>query len=68
MIVRRIDAEDRRRILIEVTELGKEQAHKQYQMIMSMVMNMLKYLGEEDSLEFIRIMKKLSSMEPDEFV
>ncbi len=68
MIVRRIDAEDRRRILIEITESGKEQAHKQYRMIMSMVIHMLEHLGEEDSLEFIRIMKKLASMEPDNFI
>lgn len=68
LIIRRIDIEDRRRIIIELTDLGKEQVQKQYKKIMGMVTNMLKYLGEEDTIELIRILKKLALKEPDHFL
>lgn len=67
-IARRIDAEDRRRILIELTDLGKDQVQKQYQTIMNMTTNILKYLGEEDATEFVRIMKKISLKDPEDFI
>lgn len=68
LIVRRIDAEDRRRILIELTDLGKEQVQKHHQMTMNMTTNILKYLGEEDAVQFVRIMKKLSLKDPEDFI
>lgn len=68
LITRRIDTEDRRRILIELTEAGREQAKKHYDMIMNITINMLQYLGEEDAMELIRIMKKLAERNPEEFV
>lgn len=68
LIERRIDADDRRRILIDLTEQGKEQVQKHYKMITSMVTNMLEYLGEEDAEEFIRIMKKLALKSPEDFM
>ncbi len=67
LIVRKIDAEDRRRILIDLTDLGKEQVKNHYRMIMNMVKNMLQYLGENDAREFIRIMKRLAEKGPEGF-
>ncbi|SFR68100.1 MarR family winged helix-turn-helix transcriptional regulator [Anaeromicropila populeti] len=68
LISRRIDIEDRRRILIDLTDEGRVQADKQYEMIMNMTTNLLHYLGEEDSVNFIRIMKKLSEKSPEDFM
>lgn len=68
LISRRIDAEDRRRILIDLTDKGRERVHKHYQMIMSYVTNMLQYLGEDDAKEYIRIMKKLADKSPEDFM
>lgn len=59
-IERRIDTQDRRRILIDLTKTGKEHVQKHYDMVMTITKNMLKYLGEDDSKEFIRIMKRLA--------
>lgn len=68
LILRRIDAEDRRRILIDLTDAGREHVHKQNQMMMNFVTNMLKYLGEDDAKEYIRIMKKLADRNPEDFI
>ncbi|MBV7275839.1 transcriptional regulator [Clostridium sp. PL3] len=68
LILRRIDLEDRRRILIDLTDAGREQVHKQNQMRMSFITNMLKYLGEDDAKEYIRIMKKLADKSPEDFI
>ena len=60
--------EDRRRILVDLTEAGREQAKKHYEMIMNITVNMLQYLGEEDATELVRIMKKLADRSPEEFI
>lgn len=67
LIIRRIDAQDRRRILIDLTDSGKEQVKNHYQMVMNMVKNMLQYLGENDAREFLRIMKRLAEKGPEGF-
>lgn len=67
LIKRRIDAEDRRRILIDLTDSGKEQVKNHYSMVLSMVKNMLQFLGEKDAKEFIRIMKRLAEKGPEGF-
>ncbi len=59
LIIRRIDAEDRRRILIDITDIGREQVKNHYQMILDTTIHMLEYLGEEDAKHYIRIMKKM---------
>lgn len=68
LIIRAIDAEDRRRILIELTDLGREQVQRQYETILNMTTNMLEYLGENDSKQLIRIMKKLGARAPEDFI
>lgn len=65
-ITRRIDGEDRRRILINLTDTGREQVNKQYKLIMGITTNMLKNLGDEDAVEFVRIMKKLVEKAPED--
>ena len=67
LIIRRIDAEDRRRILIDLTDSGMEQVKNHYTMVLSMVKNMLHFLGEKDAKEFIRIMKRLAEKGPEGF-
>lgn len=67
-IVRRIDTQDRRRILIDLTPAGREQGQKQLQMVMTTTTNMLRYLGEEDAKDFIRIMQRLADKGPEDFM
>lgn len=67
LIIRKIDTEDRRRILIDLTDSGREQVNSHFRMVMNMVKNMLQYLGENDAREFIRIMKRLAEKGPEGF-
>lgn len=67
LILRRIDAEDRRRILIDMTDVGREQVKKHYQMILDTTTSMLRHLGEEDAKNYIRIMKKMAVFSQDNF-
>jgi MarR family transcriptional regulator, organic hydroperoxide resistance regulator len=67
-VTRQIDVDDRRRILVNLTEAGHEQVKQQTQMIMNMTSNMLRYLGEHDATEFVRIMKLLADKEPENFM
>lgn len=67
LISRRIDADDRRRILIDLTDSGKEQVKKHYQMILNKTIDMLRYLGEEEAKNYIRIMKKMAKFSQNNF-
>jgi len=67
LLTRRIDEQDRRRILVELTPAGQEQESNHAKHIMSVVVHMLEDLGEHDSVEFLRILKKLSSRVPEDF-
>lgn len=67
LIIRKIDTEDRRRILIDLTDSGREQVNSHFRMVLNMVKNMLQYLGENDAREFIRIMKRLAEKGPEGF-
>lgn len=67
-ISRRIDPSDRRKILIDLTDDGRAQVDTHYQMIMSYTTNMLQYLGEYDSKEYIRIIKKLADKNLEDFM
>lgn len=68
LIRRTIDTQDRRRILIDLTEEGKERVKEHNQMIMTTTTKMLQYLGEADAKELVRIMKKLSEKGPEDFM
>lgn len=67
LITRRIDERDRRRILVELTQAGQTQQRTHEKMIMGVLVRMLEDLGEEDSVEFLRILQKLSERMPEEF-
>ncbi len=60
MIVREIDKDDRRKILIKITEKGKEEVEKNYNHLLNNTIEMLVFLGEDDANEFIRIKKRLA--------
>lgn len=68
LVSRRIDAEDRRRIIIDLTAAGRERVHKHHQKMMTHITKMLEYLGEDDAKEYIRIMKKLAAKSPEDFM
>lgn len=67
LITREIDAGDRRRILVNLTQSGREQVQEHYRSVLNMTSNMLQYLGEHDAKEIYRIMKKLADKDPEDF-
>lgn len=67
-ITRKIDVNDRRRILVDITPEGKEQVEQHFQIIMNTTTKMLEYLGEDDAKEYIRIMRKLAERSPEDFL
>jgi len=64
-ITREIDKNDRRRILVELTPEGREQAHRQRHKILEGTTRMMELLGEEDAREFVRILEKLARLGPE---
>jgi len=68
MITRTIDVTDRRRILIKLTDAGQKHVEEHYKMIMGITTKMLKYLGEDDAKELVRIMKRLAAKTPEDFM
>ena len=58
-IERQIDKADRRRILVSLTSLGKENANAHYQEVINQICKMFEILGEKDAKEFIRIMNRI---------
>ncbi len=66
-ITRRIDTDDRRKILVDLTESGRAEVEKQKREVKTAAANTLRYLGEHDARELIRIMKRLSEVTPDKF-
>lgn len=57
LIERRHDEEDRRRIHVCITELGRTQAVKLREEISKEYEGMFRVLGKEDTLELIRLLK-----------
>lgn len=64
-IERQIDKSDRRRILVNLTEEGREQAADHYKEIIDMISRMLKLLGEEDARDFVRITERILELAPE---
>ncbi len=61
-ITRKIDASNRRRIIVDPTPQGQEWATKNYHQAIGTYANLLEHLGEQDSLEFIRIIGRLAEI------
>jgi Transcriptional regulators len=64
-ITRRIDPENRRHILIELTEYGKEQARLNYETVVDKTCDILSNLNEDDASELVRIIGKLAEKMPE---
>ncbi|GAA4653265.1 transcriptional regulator [Anaerocolumna aminovalerica] len=64
LVTRQIDKSDRRKILVELTQEGKELAEKHNQMVVNNTARMLELLGEHDAKELVRIMGKLAMLAP----
>ncbi len=62
LITRRVDCKDRRKVLVELTQKGKEEAKKHFQMTLKKTAKVLSELGEHDATEYVRIMGRLSEI------
>lgn len=65
-IERRRDATDRRRVLVHVTEAGRSFALDRHEKAKRGMERLLRRLGERDAQEFVRILKRIHEMEPEE--
>lgn len=65
LITREIDKNDRRKILVSLTEKGAKQAKNHNQTIVNLAAKMLKFLGENDAKELIRITHRLVDFMPN---
>jgi len=59
LITRRIDSEDRRKIIVELTPKGRERIQEQKKELIAKQKSVLMQLGEEDSKELVRIIGRL---------
>lgn len=59
-VKRQMDVKDRRRIIVELTEKGRQQAEDNISQVKEGVKQMLRFLGETDAGEFVRILKRLA--------
>ncbi|MCL1835290.1 MAG: winged helix DNA-binding protein [Oscillospiraceae bacterium] len=65
-ITRQIDPEDRRRILVTLTDTGREQEETYRRALVDSVERMLRLLGERDAKEYVRISRKLAKLAASE--
>ena len=61
-IFRGIDLEDKRRVVVELTEKGREFAEKLKNDIEEHSLALFDALGESDATEFLRLIKKISEI------
>ena len=61
-ITRQIDQSDRRRILITLTEKGKQQEQESRRELIETIEKMLMQLGEHDAREYIRLTHKIAKL------
>ena len=62
LITRKIDAQDRRRILVSITKEGETLACAQHRALIGKTAEMLALLGEQDAQEYVRITCKLAEI------
>ena len=55
LVMRRIDPDDRRRILVTLTQQGTEQARAHTEELLNNITQMLSVLDEHDAREYVRI-------------
>ena len=61
-ITRQIDTNDRRRVLVELTQAGKDTAEQHRQSAVEDTAKMLNLLGEHDAKEYVRITGRLAEL------
>lgn len=66
LVIRSIDPQDRRRILIDMTDSGREQVKTHSQRVLDTSISMMEHLGEEDAKNYIRILKRMAEFNHDQ--
>ena len=64
MILRDTDAEDKRRVLVTLTDSGRDFCKERREQAISDMTALLAGLGEEDAAHFVRIMKRIHEIMP----
>lgn len=62
LITRTIDKNDRRKILVEITEAGKNFVENHHAQVIKQISDVLSLLGEKDAKEFIRLVGRLADI------
>ena len=65
MLCRCADSHDRRRVVVQLTELGRRTAEQMHAALCAHVQHVLKQLGEQDSRELIRLLGRITEIEAD---
>lgn len=62
LIVRCVDQEDRRKIIVSITEIGKARVLQLKEEVLGSTVSLLEELGEKDAREFIRIVRRIGQI------
>lgn len=65
LVTRRIDKNDRRKVIVEITEEGRSHAEKHRNNIIGGAVKFLELLGENDAKEYVRITGRLKNIMPE---
>ncbi len=65
MLRRCADSHDRRRVVVQLTELGRRTAEQMHAALCTHVQCVLKQLGEQDARELIRLLGRITEIEAD---
>ena len=63
LVLRQGDPKDRRRVIVHLTDKGLEHAVEKHRQMLAYMTRVLQALGEEDAVQFVRIMGRLSELE-----
>lgn len=61
-IIRIHDQDDRRKVFVEITDLGKQVANQKMSEVRQETTDLLNDLGEEDANEYLRIMRRIGKL------
>jgi len=65
LITRQIDRNDRRKIIVEITQAGRDSTEKHRKNILQGASMFLGLLGEDDARDFVRLMGKVTAVMPE---